>query len=89
MAAHYQPMPAHLLPNPNENEPQFLRYAGLAIECAKAIAPFQSPTFKAIEVVPAPPRLEPATFDGKVINTKDPVVLADIYRRMVTQVRGK
>jgi hypothetical protein len=90
MAAHYQPTPTHLPLNPNENEPQFLRYAGLAVECAKAVAPFQSPTFKAIEVVPPPPPPpEPATIDGKMINIDDPVVLGNIYRRMVTTVRGK
>ena len=90
MAAYYQPTPAHLPPNPNENEPQFLRYAGLAVECAKAVAPFQSPTFKAIAVVPPPPPPpEPATIDGKVIRLDDPVAVGNIYRRMVTAVRGK
>src|SRR5258708_21561127 len=68
MAAHYQPTPAHLPPNPNENEPQFLRYAGLAVEGAQAVEPCQSPTFNAIEVVPPPtPPQEQATMDRKTV----------------------
>jgi hypothetical protein len=29
------------------------------------------------------------TIDGKVINIDDPVVLGNIYRRMVTTMRGE
>ena len=40
--------------NPNMSEPQFLRYAVLARDTAKDLAPYQSPTFRAIVVAPAP-----------------------------------
>lgn len=49
MAAHYQPQPvagAH----PNEHEDKFDKYARLACETAKWLAPYQSPTYRAIMV---------------------------------------
>lgn len=56
VAASFQPVPANtdppegVTPNPNE----FERWAKLAVECAKALAKYQSPTFQAIMVAPAP-----------------------------------
>lgn len=57
VAASFQPVPANtpppegVTPNPNE----FERWAKLAVECAKALAKYQSPTFQAIMVAPPPP----------------------------------
>jgi hypothetical protein len=38
------------------NEPKFRQYAELTVACAKALAPYQSPTYRAVVV--SPPRQE-------------------------------
>jgi hypothetical protein len=49
MAAFYQPRPASSMQqNPNANESKFDKYAKLAVECAKDLAPYQSPTFRSV-----------------------------------------
>lgn len=63
-----------------------------AMECAgtfaRALAPFQHPTFKAIQVLPPPPEIPlPKTIDGKVVRLDDPVAVARIYQQMIRQVR--
>lgn len=40
--------------NPNANEDKFNFYAGKAVEVAKALAPYQSPTYRAVIVTPPP-----------------------------------
>jgi hypothetical protein len=55
---------------------------------AKALAPFQHPTFRAIAVVPPaaePPA--PKTIEGSVVNLNDPIAVARIYQQMVRAVR--
>jgi hypothetical protein len=54
MAAHHQPTPPGHPQNPHESKTEFLRYAGMAIDCAHKLAPYQSPTFRAVMVAPAP-----------------------------------
>ena len=57
MAAYYQPRPGpdgKLTGNPVGNEDKFQQYARLAMQAAKDLAPFQSPTFRAVVVAPAP-----------------------------------
>jgi len=65
MAAHYQPRPNRqgIEPNPNQSEPLFEKYAKLAVEAAKHLAPYQSPTFRAIMIAPPP---DASTRRGKV-----------------------
>lgn len=41
-------------PNPNADEDKFGKWARLAIECAAKLAPYQSPTFRAVVVGPTP-----------------------------------
>jgi len=38
--------------NAREHEPRFERFAKYAIDCAQKLAPFQSPTFRAIQIAP-------------------------------------
>jgi hypothetical protein len=40
--------------NPSQNIDEFYKWAGVAIDCASKLAPYQSPTFKAVVVAPAP-----------------------------------
>jgi hypothetical protein len=58
---------------------------------ARALAPFQSPTFKAIAVVaPAdPPKDVTPTIDqaGNVVRINDPAAAARLYQQMVRSVR--
>jgi hypothetical protein len=60
-ASHYQPRPRQdgddrVEQNRHANEELFEKWARLSVECAKALAPFQSPTFRAIVVTPPPPQ---------------------------------
>jgi hypothetical protein len=48
MATRYQP----LGDNENADEAKFEKWARLAVDCAARTAPFQSPTFRAITLVP-------------------------------------
>lgn len=53
MAARYQPLPGWKEGDPipegrEPNETKFKEYALLTIECARILAPYQSPTFKAV-----------------------------------------
>ena len=57
MAAVYQPLaPGHIArPGTAPDEAKFEKYARLTVETARALAPFQSPTFRAIVIAPPPP----------------------------------
>lgn len=55
MAAYYQPDLRSPASKPQGNEDKFEKYARLAIEAAKLLAPFQSPTMKAITIQPLLP----------------------------------
>lgn len=56
IAATYQPLPPGTEPRPGAtpDEPMFEKYARLAVETAKNLANYQSPTFRAIVVAPPP-----------------------------------
>jgi hypothetical protein len=64
MAAYYQPLPAGTVALPGRrrrrpNEAKFENYAKLAVQCAKDLARYQSPTYQAIMVAPAPDQNQP------------------------------
>jgi hypothetical protein len=46
LAEHYRPFPE----NPRADEGKFTKFATAACECAKALAPYQSPTYRAIVI---------------------------------------
>jgi hypothetical protein len=64
----------------------------LAMKCAgdfaKALAPFQSPTFKAIAVTVGPPdqAVPAAANDLGRVTTDDPAVLLRIYQQTIKQI---
>lgn len=61
MAATYQPLPPGTIA-PAGRQPddaKFNEYAKLAVHCAQKLAPYQSPTFQAIMVAPAPDSSQP------------------------------
>jgi hypothetical protein len=55
MAERYKPTPreAEQL-NPHADEDKFWKYADAATDCAHKLAPYQSPTYRAVAVAPAP-----------------------------------
>lgn len=93
MAAFYQPTAPGQPGNPNQDEAKFWQAALACKEFAKALAPYQSPTFKAIMGMPAMPSSAPekATdkqIDGKVIDITDVATLTRVYRSRIVSVRG-
>ena len=54
--------------NAREHEARFERFARYAIDCAQKLAPFQSPTFRAIQIAPAAER---ATQQGHALQADD------------------
>lgn len=93
MAAYHQPAPPNAPQNPNENRQMFLEEARLAIQCAKDLAQYQSPTFKAIAVtVPAgdQPGAKIVDLDaaGNITNIDDPIRLGAVYRRLIKASRA-
>lgn len=57
MAAHYQPTPPSApRQNANQNPAEFEKWALHAVDAARMLAPYQSPTFRAVVVAPAPPQ---------------------------------
>jgi hypothetical protein len=88
MAVHFQPAPPGSPKNRHADEAKFWTYARAAIECAQKLAPYQSPTFRAITVTAPSPNERPLLGQDNVIPLDDPVALARIYARMVKQVRG-
>lgn len=56
MAAKHQPLPdgSVIHSNRKPNPVQFEKWARLAVETATKLAPYQSPTFKAIMIAPPP-----------------------------------
>ncbi len=91
MAAQYQPLPRGMVAVPEGREPneeKFLLWAKLACETARDLANFQSPRFKAIQIMTPPAAvLPPAGAGGEVITIDDPVAIARLYSRTVKQVR--
>lgn len=86
MAAFYQPTaPNAPQQNVNGSETKFLQYGELAITAAKALAPYQSPTFRAVAVSLTPDMTQPPKPGaGLVIDLNDPTVVARVYQRLVT-----
>jgi hypothetical protein len=88
MAAHFQPAPPGAAPNPDAVEDKFWRCSEIAIDCAAKLAPYQSPTFKAVAVAPQPSAPSPLDLErGKISQVEDPVALARVYRLMITGTR--
>lgn len=60
MAGYYQrPLNPNAPPNPNANQAEFEKWFRLAMQCSALAAPYQSPTFRAIVVAPAPDTNQP------------------------------
>lgn len=87
-AAHYQPrvdLKTMAETNKQASEEKFEKWARLSVETAKALAPFQSPTFRAIVVQPPPPshseqqvrRFTLAVFDNHNGHTIEAVATTD------------
>lgn len=71
---------------PAELVDRFLDGLNTAIKAAKALAPFQDPTFSAIKVSMSPLDVpEPKLIEGKAtkLDIKDPVELARLYATLV------
>jgi len=87
MATHYQPRPPGQQPNPHADEEQFWKFARFAVHCASALAPYQSPTFRAIVVAPPPEPDKTETakrFTLRIFDkVTDPVEDAKAYSRMM------
>ncbi len=95
MAALYQPTAPGQPINAYANEEKFWQAANACREFAKALAPYQSPTFRAITVSAPPderskaPVLDlQANGDGKVIDLSDPVALQRVYMLRIGRVQG-
>jgi hypothetical protein len=54
LAEHYRPALPGQRANPNEDEERYLKFARLAVDAATRLAPYQSPTFRAMVLAPAP-----------------------------------
>lgn len=93
MAAHHQPIPEGQVAQPGRkpDESKFLTYAKLTVETARDLAQFQSPKFKAIQVIAPPANIPPPTPatgpGGNVITLDDPVALTRVYQQLIKQVR--
>ena len=84
MAASTQPLPPGMPVPPGRvpDEAKFEKYARLAIQCAKDLAPYQSPTFRAIQVIAGP--TDPAA-GAKVIDNDNVV---PPFHRLHARFRG-
>lgn len=66
-------------------ENQFIRYAELAIQCARFLAPYQSPTYTKMPYPMDLPSIKTIDQSGNnVIDMRDPIAIARIYRSMMT-----
>jgi hypothetical protein len=63
LAQHYRPIPE----SPHSDEGKFTKYATATCDCAKALAPYQSPTYRAI-VMTAP---QGSAGNGEKVLTQD------------------
>jgi hypothetical protein len=81
MAADFQIGPPGAAPNLRADENKFWKFAEAAIDCAHKLAPYQSPTFRAVVVAPGPDpnqsektmriRLKIFDHDGREVNDGD------------------
>lgn len=88
-AAYYQPAAGDQPAKAHADEDKFMDAMRLAGYFAKCLAPYQSPTFKAIQVhgslevnIPAQPAA-----GGNVITLDDPVAIARVYQNTMRQVK--
>lgn len=69
------------------NPGEFERWARLTVVTADRLAPYQSPTFKALAVVAPPPQDQPnrpdLTREGNVVKLNDPVRAARVYAQIM------
>lgn len=92
MAAHFQPTAPGQPRNPNEDAEKFWQAAAACREFARHLAPYQSPTFKAIQLMSAPP--EPSRGDGakligsNVVDIQDPLALMRVYKLRIKGTIG-
>jgi hypothetical protein len=88
-AAFHQPLPPGVDQTGRQpNEPKFLEYARLTIDAARALAPYQSPTYKAIQVMAPPGPSEPKLIGNDNRDLDDPVALQRFYQKSLKLVRG-
>jgi len=77
MAAGFQIAPPGASPNLQGDEGKFWKYAQAAVDCAHKLAPYQSPTFRAVVVAPGPKekimriKLKIFDHDGREVNDGD------------------
>jgi hypothetical protein len=92
VAASCQPLPegASAPVGHKTDEVRFERYARLAIEAAKELAKYQSPTFKAVAVMLPPPQNPNAGAEGakNVIRIDDAETLVRVYKSRIASVIG-
>jgi len=88
MAARLQPSLPGDPPNPHADEAKFWKCTEAAIHCASKLAPFQSPTLRAIDVAAPSPIERPLLNQAEVIPIDDPVALARFYHQAVNRVVG-
>lgn len=89
MAATNQPKPG-VNGQPSGNVTDFVKYAELAIHCAERLAPYQSPTFRAIITTPPPPPgPEGAYTTGLEIELTDQTAIARVYKQFVAMPAPK
>lgn len=82
-AIRYQPLLANGDKNPKADEEKFERYLKLTSEVASKLAPYQSPTFRAVMVSSAGPSVDDDQNPGNVIPLDDAIGAARVYRRIV------
>ena len=87
MAAYFQPAPPGMPEKASADPKQFRVYSQLTVDVAAKLAPYQSPTFKAIAVMAPAPAEKPAEAPGKVIELDDPVSASRVYQRIMQRVR--
>lgn len=86
MAAHYQPAPPGHPVNASADPQEFWRCMEAACTFAKALAPFQSPTFKAIAVYVPPDNPNPRPGGENVIDLTDSETITRVYRRRISVI---
>jgi hypothetical protein len=87
MASHFQPAPPGTPRNPHADENKFWKCAEAAINCAVKLAPYQSPSLKAVAVVPQPVSPPSSPYALPDVLPDDPVELTRIYQQRINACR--
>lgn len=84
----FQPLPAGVsIPGRTPDPAQFMAWGRLVVETAYKLADFQSPKFRAIQVVaPADDRQQGRIIEGKAVDVTDAVAAGRTYLRLVKGV---